>query len=460
MTPSTVAHPNIVVLLTDDQGPWSVPWLMPELQMPELQRLRDEGLELSQVHCASPVCSPARASLMTGMVPSAHGIHDWISPDGQQHQFLAGIPTTGEVLAGAGYQCMMSGKWHVGWAQHPAPGFEDWYAHRFGGSEYVNAPIWRDGEPADEPRYFTRAVADEAVDFLKARDRERPFYLYVATTAPHTPWLRGHPDDLTSRYADCDFESVPREPRHEWARRSDFDESFADPIPSLVGYAAALTGVDECLGALRAELKAQGVWDDTIVVFLGDNGFSCGHHGIWGKGNGTVPLNLWDNSVRVPCVVRMPGGATGRSQALLSSASLHATLCELAGVDLPATDQVEGSFADVVRGQAADGDEVVVVASEYGGARMITDGRHALTLRHDGPDEFYDRADDPDERHNLIDDPGRAGVRDDLTAALRDWYAARADPERDAWARPVAGYGQNHPVWDERAAHEGYVQGR
>lgn len=449
----TTGKPNIVVVMTDDQGHWALPHRMPELVMPHVEDLVEDGLELNRAYCASPVCSPARASMLTGWTPSAHGVHDWLvgdrHPDSQPDHYLQGIRTTPEVLAGAGYQCALAGKWHVGDAKEPAPGFEYWYAHRYGGGPYYGAPIWVAGEPAEEPAYFTEAVTDHALDFLRNRDTGRPFYLQVNYTAPHTPWLNNHPREYLDLYAGCDFPSVPREEPHPWVepRKRDFEDAFADPVPNLAGYCASLTAVDNGIGALRAELRGQEIEDQTVIVYLSDNGFACGHHGIWGKGNGTYPMNFWDSSVRIPFVVRVPDGQRGSDETPVSAAGLHATLCELAGVSLPEDPLVIPSFASLLRDGRYDGPETVVVHSEYGGGRMITDGTWKLVVRHDGPDEFYNTAADPHERLNLVDDANHQDLRRELHAALEDWFDRHQLAEQSAFCRDIRGYGQVHPVW-------------
>ncbi len=451
MTERQPHRPNFVVVLTDDQGPWATPWAMPELRMPHLERLAAESLRLEQFYCASPVCSPARASLLTGRIPSAHGVHDWLvgdrAPGTFPDHYLDGQPTTPEALGAAGYQCWMSGKWHVGDSQWPAPGFSGWYAHRYGAGPYIDAPIWVDGAPGTEPRYLTNAITDEAIGFIEGRDPSRPFYLQVNYTAPHDPWLEGHPEEYTAQYEDCDFPSVPREERHPWSLDlSDFDAAYAEPLPRLAGYCASLTAVDDDLGRILDHLEQDGLRENTVIVFLSDNGFSCGHHGIWGKGNGTWPLNFWDNSVRVPFLISIPGGPTGVSDALSSAVSLHATICDLAGVALPPDRWRAGeSLVPVLWGQHA-GAEAVVVASEYGGGRMVTDGRWVYVDRQSGPSELYDRAHDPDERNNLVDDPAFEQERSRLRAELHRWFEARERIDASAWERRVRGLGQLQPV--------------
>jgi choline-sulfatase len=109
------------------------------------------------------------------------------------------------------------------------------------------------------------------------------------------------------------------------------------PRPSLQGYFASIAAMDADIGRIVARLDQSGLRHSTVIVFTSDNGFGCGHHGIWGKGNGTWPLNLWENSVRVPEIISQPGrlGAGAPTDALASACDLHPTLLDLAGVPMP-----------------------------------------------------------------------------------------------------------------------------
>lgn len=261
------------------------------------------------------------------------------------------------------------------------------------------------------------------------------------STATPTSWS-GCTTTPTSRRS-------PREEPHPWVepRKADFADAFADPHPHLAGYCASLTAVDEGLGLIRARLTELGLSGDTVVVYMSDNGFSCGHHGIWGKGNGTWPLNFWDNSVRVPFVIHVPDGARGSTDELVPSVALHPTICDLAGITPPADQWAAGrSVAPLLHGAAGSGHETVVVHAEYGGGRMITDGRWKYVHRADGPDELYDRAADPGERVNLVDDPAAAGERDRLAADLAAWFAEHERAGMSGFDRAVSGHGQVHPL--------------
>ncbi len=458
---ATPRRPNFLIVLTDDQGSWTR--TAPEVITPALDALAADGLELTGFHCVSPVCSPARASLITGMIPSAHGVHDWIRGDNSGRDsrgvhYLDGLETTPAVLARSGYVCGHAGKWHLGDARTPAPGFTHWFSHRDGGGPYYGAPVVEAGVERVEPGYITSEITAQAVSTLHTLlAGDEPFYLQVHYTAPHSPWTPDqHPDILLGLYEGSDFPSVPREEPHPWMNRShgELMAGFADPETTLQGYCAALTGVDRGLAALLTELDQAPAAAETYVIFHSDNGFSCGHHGFWGKGNGTAPLNAWDPSVKVPFVIRGPGIEPGRiDDALLSALSLHATILDLAGVDpAPGT---EPSFAARLLGDQQPQPDTVVVHDEYGGLRMVRSRTTKLIERPGGPDELYLIDEDPDERVNRIDDPSVAHVRDELSERLRAWFAQRSNPDRDGWSLPVHGYGQNGPLGSEPPA-EGY----
>lgn len=455
-------QPNFVIFVTDDQGPWATSEHWPELQTPNLDELTKKSSTFTNYYCASPVCSPARGTLLTGRMPSAHGIHDWLvggrHPDANEESFLNGITTLPEVLNENGYQCAMVGKWHVGTSKTPAPGFSFWYAHRYGGGPYYNAPIWDEfGNETTEPKYFTDAIAENACHFIdtvaQAKTQDNPFFLLVNFTAPHSPWLNNHPKELMDLYADTDFSSIPREQPHPWTKYyDDFADAFADPVPSLRGYAASLTGVDNAVGAVLKSLKEHAYDENTVVIYMSDNGFSCGQHGIWGKGNGTYPLNFWENSVRVPFIIHLPGQHERRKvNDHVSACSFYETVCELADV-IPPADSLRGarSIADLARGQARHSEEPVMVFDEYGGGRMIRCGNLKFIDRFDGPQELYDLSVDPDEKINLIAEHSYTQEREELAARMQQWFAQHETVVNRAFHRDIRGRGQVHPP------HSGY----
>lgn len=467
--------PNIVFILSDDQGAWALGCAgNAEISTPHLDALAGDGARLENFFCVSPVCSPARASLLTGHIPSRHGVHDYLHGTEVGNgavDFLAGQRLFTDELADAGYRLGLSGKWHLGANDRPRRGFSHWYALQGGGSPYRQATMYRDGEPEVVTDYLTDAITDDALGFITdAAAAPEPFFLALSYTAPHKPWAGQHPPQYESLYKDCAFTSCPQEATHPWTPTVDGVPigGEADVRAALVGYFASVTAMDAGIGRVLGLLEDLGLGRETLVVFSSDNGFNCGHHGIWGKGNGTFPQNMYDSSVKVPAIFSFPGRIPGgqvRTE-LLSAYDIATTMLELVGLDGTAFEHGPGrSFADLLLGPelapgstadaperaAAAGDgpvtDSVVVFDEYGPVRMIRsrDWKYVHRYPH-GPHELYDLQADPDERTNLADEASHqdrlAGLRRDMQA----WFDRYSVPEFNGSALPVAGAGQTGPL--------------
>ena len=166
--------------------------------------------------------------------------------------------------------------------------------------------------------YLTNVITDDALAFMEAhREDKDPFYLSVHYTAPHAPWI-GHPQEIVDSYDECAFQTCPQEPLHPWAKvpedNADLPARSAKGLSnnlgqreSLKGYYAAVTAMDLDVGRILDRLEERGMRENTLVVFTSDNGHSCGQHGFWGKGNGTDPVNMYENSIKVPFLATHPG---------------------------------------------------------------------------------------------------------------------------------------------------------
>ncbi|WP_406386107.1 sulfatase-like hydrolase/transferase [Streptomyces sp. NBC_01618] len=456
-------RPNVLLILSDDQGHWALGCAgNDDIRTPRLDALAAGGTRLENFFCASPVCSPARASLFTGNMPSRHGVHDWLSgghAGSSGVDFLEGQRLFTDELADAGYRLGLSGKWHLGANDRPRPGFVHWYAHESGGSPYHDAPMYREGERAPAAGYLTDVLADDTVDFVRAEaDHGEPFYLSLHFTAPHKPWKGQHPPHVESLYDDCSFASCPQEEPHPWQPLVDGVPVGGEPDvrAALVGYFASVTAMDSAIGRVLDTVADQGLTESTLVVFSSDNGFNCGHHGIWGKGNGTFPQNMYDTSVKVPAIISQPGRiAAGQVRHdLLSAYDFAATLLECAGLDPAPYEQGPGrSFASLLRGTGtaeAAGDRPVVVYDEYGPVRMIRTAEWKYVHRYPhGPHELYDLVGDPGERVNLIREPTHRDRVALLRRQLDAWFRKHGDPATDGTRLPVTGAGQSAPLGDD-----------
>lgn len=452
--------PNIVFILTDDQGYWALGCAgNAEIQTPNLDRLAQTGMRFENFFCASPVCSPARASILTGRIPSQHGVHDWLragnstlEPDagGTLTEYLAGQPGYTDALAAAGYTCGLSGKWHLGDSHHPQKGFTFWETHAVGGGPYYHAPVIRDGQVVTEPGYITDTITHNALRFLDGRaGQPGPFYLGVHYTAPHSPWEREHhPPALYDAYFNhCAFSSIPLLPMHPWQVNSapnGYTEETRRPL--LSGYFAAVTALDRGVGEILDWLEAHGLRQNTLVLFTSDNGMNMGHHGIFGKGNGTFPANMYDTSIKVPLIASLPGqvaqGAV--NQDLLSHYDIYPTLLDALELPNPQAGRLPGrSFAALLRGQAFQAQERVVVFDEYGPTRSIRTRQWKYIHRCPyGPHELYNLLEDPGENVNRAADPACRKHVEALKAELDAWFTRYTDPALDGTHEPVTGKGQ------------------
>ena len=467
--------PNIIFILTDDQGAWAMHCAgTPELYTPNLDRIAATGMRFDDFFCASPVCSPARASLLTGTIPSAHGVHDWLrsgNVDGEKFAaqgkenpyggyvderkpipYLEGQTTYTDVLAENGYQCALAGKWHLGDSVQMQHGFSKWYTIGKGGAFYYHPDIVENGNiTVEHGKYITEVITDKALAYLEEL-KDGPFYLSVHYTAPHSPWeAEQHPKKWIDYYKDCKFESIPDVPDHP--------DMTTGPVygtpkrrENLTAYFAAISAMDEQVGRILDKVEELSLAEDTMIIFTADNGMSMGHHGIWGKGNGTFPQNMFDTAVKVPFLAswrgHIPAGKV--SEDMVSAYDLFPTLLELTGCSCEGISG-EGkralpgkSFAGILLEQEADrGENAVVVFDEYGPVRMIRTKEWKYVHRYPyGKNELYDLQADPKEEHNLYGDEKWESKVIEMKKKMEGWFLNYVNPEIDGTKEGVTGLGQ------------------
>jgi arylsulfatase A-like enzyme len=461
MPGSDLSRPNILFILTDDQGYWAMGCAgNAEIYTPNLDRLAAGGMRFENFFCASPVCSPARASILTGRIPSQHGIHDFLRAgnatvetdhQGELIEYLKGQPAYTETLVAAGYTCGLSGKWHLGDSHRPQKGFTFWNVHALGAGPYYNAPMIKQGQVYHPEGYVSDVITDNALEFLDScQGSSKPFCLHVHYTAPHAPWDREHhPPELYDDYFNnCPFESTPDLPVHpqQLYKPDQVGRNEAERRAVLSGYYAAVTAMDANVGRLLDWLEANGLRENTVIVFSSDNGMSMGHHGIYGKGNGTFPVNMFDTAVKVPTLISRPGHVPQGAvcDALLSHYDLMPTLLDYLGLPHPAADSLPGTtFAPLLRGAPAGNRDHIVVFDEYGPARMIRNKEWKYIHRYPyGPNELYHLAEDPDEAYSLIASKDYQFVKSELLGQLESWFVRYVDPMLDGSLEAVMGRGQ------------------
>jgi len=445
--------PNLLFILTDDQGAWALGAAgNREIRTPHLDRLAAEGIRFDHFFCASPVCSPARATILTGLLPSRHGVHDFLHWEegvpANAIPFLEPYPTTISLLREAGYRTGLCGKWHLGETRTPQAGFEVWNAMPAGGSSYYRAPLVRGTAPVElQQGYASDVFTDDALAFLETQEEETPFALHLHFTAPHSPWNReNHPSEIWDRYhRDCAFDSTPAndpapdflitEPTTPEARRE-----------KLAGYYTAVEEMDRNVGRILEFLEKRGWRENTLIVFMSDNGMNMGHHGVFGKGNATSPPNMFEESVKIPCLISRPGHVPqGRVESgLWSQYDWLPTLLDYLGMSDRIPEGLPGrSFAPLLRGEALEGERPIAVRDEYGPSRMWRSSEWKLVWRYPaGPHELYHLPTDPGERENRFHQRGYQEIVEKLRLEMEAWFERFATGEHDGKCKPVAGKGQ------------------
>ncbi|MEP5569538.1 MAG: sulfatase-like hydrolase/transferase [Halioglobus sp.] len=379
-------RPNIIVMVADDLGWADVGFHGGDIDTPSLDRLAAEGVELSRFY-TTPICSPTRAALMTGRDPMRLGVSygvimPWtnlgIHP---QEHFMP------QSFVAAGYQTAMVGKWHLGHslqAYHPnARGFEHFYGHLHTEVGYFppfanqgGKDFQENGVSIDKEGYESYILADEVSRYIRERDQEKPFFVYMPFIAPHTPL--DAPDDLKEKYADLEDNRLPARSKNTDETRKMNRLMGADSARPM--YAAVVDGMDQAIGRVLKTLDTEGIADNTIVLFFSDNGGAAYATG----GADNVPLRggkgeTWEGGIRVVSLMRWPDGlASGQKMdQIMSAMDVFPTLAEAAGVK-PGNDQFEldgrSMWPALAEGKTIPREELLYFASEtpIRGSFMLT----------------------------------------------------------------------------------------
>ncbi len=424
-------RPNIVLFLTDDHGAWANGcYGNGEVETPVLDALAQLGARFSHAATPCPVCSPARACLLTGKMPSQVGIHDWLQewiPEIGERDWLGETRTLFDYLSDAGYHTGLSGKWHLGQSHRPPRGADyhfglpGWQGAHKGAYTYV-----RNGKMVELDGNKSEFITDHAIAFLDTVPEGKPFFLNIGYIATHSPYRRQtHDPQRTAKYENCAFDEIPPWEAHPWVKNEGGGNELSDEElrDRYIGYYAAVNEIDDNIARVIDALSMRGLWENTIIIYTSDHGCAIGHQGFFGKGNSTRPLNMYEVSLRVPLIISGAGVEPQDIKNHVDHCDAFHTICDLAGVDLPAAEIYAGeSYAPLLRGERIQWDNTR--CGEYGDLRMIRDERWKLVWRYPaGPHDLFDLAADPSERSNVYDD--HPVVARQYKARLDAFYAER-----------------------------------
>lgn len=435
--PSQAAErkPNILHIHTDDHRPDGLHALGTDiLQTPNLDTLVERGLTFTRCYTMGSmigaVCTPSRTMMLTGRswmrIPKAP---DALPNAGDPAAFLP------RVMATAGYQT-----WHMGKSGNAFPP----------GIQAFETNIIEDGKGGTRAG-SSRRLADRTIDFIKARaasKEPRPFYIYLAPPVPHDP--REAEPQFHKLYDPAKIPLSPAFlPQHPWDNGEMIvrDERLA-PWPrtpentrqQLADYYACITGFDYHVGRIFEALQTSGLWDNTLIIFSGDNGLSLGEHGLFGK------QNLYEfGGMHVPLVFAGPGIPKGRSDALVYLMDLFSTLADFGGAKLP--EGVEGkSLRPVIEGKTTKVRDVLYTGYRNCMRSIRADRWKLIRYPLVNKTQLFDLSTDPHELNNLADRPKHAAKMAELTALLDKEMTAFGDkhplqvanPKPAEWTPPAS----------------------
>ena len=437
------AQPNILVMVADDLGWADVGYHGGDIDTPSLDLLAEQGVQLNRFY-TTPICSPTRAALMTGRDPIRLGVAygvilpwDNIGVHPDEH-FMP------QSFQGAGYQTAMVGKWHLGHAQmtyHPNNrGFDHFYGHLHtevgfyppfanqGGKDFQ-----LNGVSIDDDGYETYLLADEASRYIRERDKNRPFFMYMPFIAPHTPL--DAPEELQEKYKDIDTDLPPAR-----SRQTDDTRRMATMMlqPSARPmYAAVVDAMDQAIGRVLQTLEEEGIADNTIVLFFSDNGGAAYSYG----GANNAPLRggkgeTFEGGIRVVSLLRWPAmlGSGQQFDQIMSVMDVFPTLAAAAGIEAGNTFELDGRnmWSAIAQGEAVPLEKPLMFASEipiYGSFKFTAFDESWKLVQEVEQEQLsvtvtnylFDISKDPNEYNNLAS--AYPEVVEQLSGAIHEWRA-------------------------------------
>lgn len=418
-----------------------------DVKTPHLDKLASEGMLFRNHFANTPVCCPARANILTGKYAHSNGM---IANDLRLRESETCIA---ELFGAAGYRTGFIGKWHLdGGPRQPGwippgdrrQGFEFWAANEVSHAHFDTHYFRDTPDPIPIKKFESEAWADLGIEFLQqTSEDERPFFLTIQMGPPHDPYLA--PDDYMAMY---DPKTITLRPNFA----GDTSDRDLQPSPyiatpgrkEIAAYYSMVTAVDEQIGRILSELDTLGLRDNTIVLVSSDHGDMLGSHAS------TLKRKPWEESIRVPGIIRHPRAPSGRSiDALFSHVDIAPTLLALCGIDTPA-DMQGSDLSPVVLNEREAGPQSAYfqifgpfhAGGVEHGWRGVRTSRYMYAKTKEAPWLLYDLQTDPFELNNLVDNPAATELQAELEASIDDWMQRIGDSWDYDWSAPIEDSGR------------------
>jgi arylsulfatase A-like enzyme len=475
-------RPNIVLIVTDNQSQLLLgSYGNRDVRTPNIDSLAEEGMKFTRAYSVSGVCSPTRASLLTGLLPSQHGVHNGLPSVFGVEDYAAveefrSLPQT---LAEAGYSTALIGKYHIGAPQQPQMGFQHWVTFPTGHTtSFHDVDIIDNGKTyKTDDEHLTDFWTRKAEEFIGGQSPDKPFFLYLSYNGPYNlpPLVTRPPANRHAKYYVEHVPEFPQEPVHPFLRRAAIEESSVEDVQreqadykawgvddaesigehgaapelsygwqtihalnnktAMINLASEMTMIDDGVGRLLEVLDQQGFADNTIVVFTSDQSSAFGQHGLWGNSSWARPHPAYNEHMQIPLIVRQPAVVpeASSSDRIVNQYDIFPTLLELVGMqDISIEDSPGKSFGPILRGENQEW--VDTTFYEYITVRSIVNQNWKYVKRLFGePRELYNLTADPAENINLLGDPKYAEVSQRLDAELDEFFLSHANEKYDPW---------------------------
>ena len=402
---------NIILFLTCDHGAWANGFYGNEhIITPTLDQLANDGIVFENAYTPTPVCSPSRACIMTGKTPSQVGIHDWLEEsydDIANKDWLKGQKTLFDYFKSKGYFNALSGKWHLG-RSHIKPSGVDYHfgIHHWQGNHNENYEYALNGDLLKLNGNKSEFVTDHAIKFLNSY-LDKPIFLKIGYIATHSPYTQqSHDPNITKLYKNNNFFELPVYNAHPWIKNEGTpNHPTEDELRDrYIGYYSAVTEIDRNIGRIIAHLEKINQLNDTLIIYTSDHGCAIGHHGFFGKGNSTRPLNMYETSLRIPLFFFGFGKSQKRISNYVDHYDTFQTIMDLLGYHNNCEEYPGDSFLKIL-----EGNENIswnnTKYGEYGDLRMIRNETMKLIIRYSNksPNSFFNLKNDPNELLNIYD---------------------------------------------------------
>ena len=467
MHSSEHSPPNILFILTDNQAASLLgTYGNQDIRTPNVDRLAKEGIQFNRAFAVNGMCSPTRATLMTGLMPSQHGLHSWLDDEmldtwPKHWSAVAEFRTLPLTLKNRGYQTAMIGKWHLGQPWKASIGYQHWITFTDGHTVdfWKNTIIENENIYKVEDRHIVDFFTEKAVEYIQEYDGKTPFYLQLNYDGPYTnpPTNMGPARNrYYKEYVGKEFKSFPRVAFNKNVVDQLLDPDNTSPFfmnkhrqglamhndpETMANVASQNTLVDDGVGKVLSALAEKGLDENTLVIFSSDQGNFYGQHGLWQHTIVTKPSSMYETAMNIPLIIRQPGSikAAQISEELIGQYDIPVTILDYVGYGDVKLDNSPGkSFLALLLGEEVEWQDAVFFEQEE--TRGIRTDRFSYwkRLRTTGEHSLFDLKKDPEQNRDVYGDPEYTSIIAELDEKLDVFFEQYSDSEYDLWKGGIA----------------------